>query len=521
MTRTVIHNPVLPGFHPDPSILRVGADYYLATSTFEWWPGVVVHHSRDLVHWRRIGGLLSDSRMMDLAGVPDSGGVWAPDLTFAQGQFHLVFSVVDNYAHGYKDLQNYLITAPSIDGPWSDPVPLHGRGFDAALFHDDDGSTWLVNMAFDSRAGRGFAGIEMQRLDAGSLVGTPTRIFGGTEIGVTEGPHLYRIDGRYYLVVAEGGTGFEHGVLVARSESLFGPYEPDPAGPMMTSRRDPELELQKAGHGCLVRTQSDEWYMAHLAARPYTTRGRCVLGRETALQRVEWVDGWPRIAGGTPAVEVRGPDLPSHPWPTESLTGPIPGPQWSTLRRPATPDWVTSSDGRLRIRGGQSPYGLRSPSLIARPVTDQQCSLTATMEFRPANMHQAAGITAYYNTRNWYFLALTTDGLSLVSNDRGERREEWRRPGDVDRVRLRVTVDGPVLTFAVDDGSGWSMLPVELDATTLSDENADDIVDGQVRGFGFTGAFVGLWVQDLSNNGIVAEFLDVDYHTGDFTRILA
>jgi xylan 1,4-beta-xylosidase len=487
----MIRNPILPGFHPDPSILRVGDDYYLATSTFEWYPGVRVHHSRDLVNWRSLGGILADRRLLDLTGVPDSGGVWAPDLTYANGLFHLVYGVMDNYAHGFKDISNYLITAPSIEGPWSDPARLPGRGFDAALFHDEDGSTYLLNMVFDSRPGHGFAGIEIQPLGGGK----PQLILENRH--VTEGPHLHRIGGWYYLMVAEGGTGYDHGVTVLRSRSLEGPYEADPAGPMLTARHDPDLELQKAGHGCLVQTQDGSWYVAHLAARPYTTRGRCVLGRETAIQRVEWVDEWPRVAGGVPAVEVSMPALPPHRW--QGVDS-----DWSTLRRPASPDWVTEEGGRLTIKGGQSPYGLRAPSLVGRPVTSMKCRFEASVTFEPDSVHQSAGITAYYNSRNWYHLALTSSGLVLTSSDRGVRTVHFTaEPAS----RLGVEFDGPVLRFAYDGRA----VPVELDATILSDENADEFIDSQVRSFGFTGAFVGLWVQDLAGEGCQATFHDTTY----------
>ncbi|MFI7700165.1 glycoside hydrolase family 43 protein [Nonomuraea sp. NPDC049480] len=487
----MIRNPVLPGFHPDPSILRVGDDYYLATSTFEWYPGVRVHHSRDLVHWRSLGGVLTDRRLLDLSGVPDSGGIWAPDLTYANGLFHLVYGVMDNYGHGFKDICNYLVTAPSIDGPWSDPVQLPGRGFDAALYHDEDGTSYLLNMVFDSRPGRGFAGIELQPLGGGE----PRLILENRHI--TEGPHVYKIDGWYYLMVAEGGTGYEHGATVLRSRSLEGPYEPDPAGPMFTSRHDPGLELQKAGHGCLVQTQDGDWYVAHLAARPSTPRGRCVLGRETAIQHVEWVDGWPRVAGGVAVVEVPAPALPPHPWPPAEE-------EWSTLRRPASPDWVTFDGDQVTIKGGQSPYGLRSPSLVARRVTGMKCAFEASVTFEPGSVHQSAGITAYYNSRNWYHLAITTDGLVLTGSDRGARTVHFT--GDP-ASRLGLEFDGPVLRFSCDG----KPIPVELDATTLSDEYADEIIDGQIRAFGFTGAFVGLWVQDLAGEGGRATFHDIRY----------
>ncbi|GAA5021445.1 hypothetical protein GCM10025734_76710 [Kitasatospora paranensis] len=294
----VIRNPVLPGFHPDPSILRVGGDYYLATSTFEWLPGVALHHSTDLVHWRPLGGALREARLLDLTGAPDSGGVWAPCLSYTDGLFHLVYSDVKSLAGAYKDVHNQVVTAPSPQGPWSDPVPLPGHGFDPSLFHDDgpdgDGRSWLLWLEWDHRpGGNPFAGILLQEYDRARrrVTGPVRRIFTGTGLGCTEGPHLYRRDGWYYLLTAEGGTSWGHAVTVARSRALTGPYEADPAGPLLTSAGRPELELQKAGHGSLVETPDGEWYLAHLAARPLTALGPCVLGRETAIQRVHWTAG--------------------------------------------------------------------------------------------------------------------------------------------------------------------------------------------------------------------------------------
>ncbi|MFJ7182384.1 family 43 glycosylhydrolase [Streptomyces massasporeus] len=245
-------------------------------------------------------------------------------MSYTDGLFHLVFTVVDTYAESWKDLPNYVTTAPSIDGPWSDPVALHGRGFDVSVFHDEDGRSWLLNMRFDWRPEReSFAGIEIQEYDrkTQALLGEPRTISVGTAAGVAEGPHLHRRGGWYYLVHAEGGTGYEHGAAVARSRDLFGPYAPDPAGPLLTSRHDPSLELQKGGHCSLVELSTGQWYAAHVTARPYSERGRCVLGRETALQPVTWTeDGWPRITGAVPAVTVPAPDLPSQPPPQPSAT---------------------------------------------------------------------------------------------------------------------------------------------------------------------------------------------------------
>ncbi|WIN00520.1 glycoside hydrolase family 43 protein [Actinoplanes oblitus] len=525
----VIRNPVLPGFHPDPSILRVGADYYIATSTFEWFPGVRVHHSTDLVTWRPLGGVLTERRLLDLTGTADSCGIWAPNLTYAHGLFHLLFTDVATFAGGYWDPQNYLVTAPSITGPWSDPVVLHGRGFDASLFHDEDGTTWMLSMRADWRPGRNrFAGISAQRYDCHErrLTGPEHLIFEGTEAGLTEAPNIYRKDGWYYLVTAEGGTTWTHQVTVARSRELLGPYRVDPAGPLLTSTGRPELTLQKAGHGSLVETPDGQWYLAHLAARPYPPTGRCVLGRESALQRVDWPAGdWPRIPGGVPAEEVPAPAgavaAPGDDRAEDDhFDAPVLGPNWSTLRRPATPDWIdlAARPSHLRIHGGQSPMARHRPSLVARRVTAQRCTFEATCEFEPGNYRQLAGITAYYNTRNWYYLHVTagddgTPALDVLCCDSGRVSEVpgLRVPlGGVRRVGLRARLDGPALTFAYtldpDGTPAWHELGQTFDATTLSDEYAATVVAGEPEAWGFTGAFVGLWVQDLGAEGGYADF---------------
>ncbi|WP_127503976.1 glycoside hydrolase family 43 protein [Actinoplanes solisilvae] len=530
--RRLVRNPVLPGFHPDPSILRVGSDYYIATSTFEWYPGVRVHHSTDLVSWQPRGGVLTERRLLDLAGTADSCGIWAPNLTYAHGLFHLLYTDVSTFAGGYWDPQNYLVTAPSIDGPWSDPVVLHGRGFDASLFHDEDGVTWMLSMRADWRPGRNrFAGIEIQQYDHRErrLTGPVHLIFEGTDAGLTEAPNVYRKDGWYYLVTAEGGTSWEHQVTVARSRSLLGDYEVSPGGPLLTSAGRPELALQKAGHGSLVQTPAGEWYLAHLVARPYTPSGRCVLGRETALQEVAWPPGeWPHIRDGVPAEHFPAPaGAPHEPGPRSSeqfevdhFDGPELGANWSTLRRPSTPDWadLSAHPSHLRIRGGQSPMGLHRPSLVARRVTARHCTFEATCEFEPRNSRQLAGVTAYYNSRNWYYLHVTADDegaavLDVLCCDSGRVMVPpgLRVPlGDVRRVGLRTRLDGPALTFGYSTGPDeepfWHDIGRVFDATTLSDEYAATIVPGEPEAWGFTGAFLGLWVQDLGGEGGYADF---------------
>jgi xylan 1,4-beta-xylosidase len=220
---TTIVNPILPGFNPDPSICRVGADYYIATSTFEWYPGVQIHHSRDLIDWRLARRPLDRASLLDMRGAPDSCGVWAPCLSHADGRFWLVYTDVKRFEGSFKDAHNYIVTAPSIEGPWSEPHYVNSSGFDPSLSHDDDGRKWFLNMIWDHRLGAGanlrnpaFSGILLQEWDAasGKLIGSPKNIFAGSPHGLVEGPHLFKRNGWYYLTTAEGGTGYDHAVTM-------------------------------------------------------------------------------------------------------------------------------------------------------------------------------------------------------------------------------------------------------------------------------------------------------------------
>ncbi|NUO58493.1 MAG: glycoside hydrolase family 43 protein [Hamadaea sp.] len=508
-------NPVLPGSNPDPSILRVGDDYYIATSTFEWYPGVRVHHSRDLVHWQTIGGILDEARLLDLTGCPDSGGVWAPNLSYADGLFHLVYSNISAYAGGFSDGPNYVVTAPAITGPWSEPVLLHARGFDASLFHDGDES-WLVNLVHDWRPGYGgSAGLEATRYDRTTrrLVGTPQRIQLPPKAGWIEGPNLYRRGDWYYLITADGGTSWEHQVTVARSRTLTGPYERDPNSPLLTAKHRPDWPLQKAGHGSLVEAADGEWWLAYLVARPIGEHGPCVLGRETALAQVEWTaDDWPVVPGGLPplAGEATPPADELDDFDADQLS-----PQWSTLRRLPDPSWLslTERPSHLRIHGGRSPQGLVGPSLVARRVTEPKATFEADVDFRPTAFQQLAGVTAYYNTRNWHFLHLTADDhgdrvLRVATRDQGRlvvHPETVGVPG-TEPVRLRLRFDDAELTCWYATTTEWRRIGPALDATVVSDEHVVEFDGDQIRSLGFTGAFAGLWVWDLTGHGHPADF---------------
>jgi xylan 1,4-beta-xylosidase len=527
----LIRNPILSGFHPDPSILRVGEDFFIANSTFEWFPGVQISASRDLVNWSVRTHCLTRRSQLDLRGTPRSGGVWAPCLTHDGRQFWLAFTHVKHWSFGFDDCHNFLVTAPTIDGPWSEPIYLNSSGFDPSLFVDRDGRKWLLNMLWDHRPGRDpFAGIVLQEYDERrmELIGAPKLIFRGTNLGRTEGPHLYLKGDFYYLVVAEGGTGLEHAVTMARSEQIDGPYETDPAGPMLTSKDAPELALQKAGHGSLVCTQNGEWYIAHLCARPVQPSMRCVLGRETALQRIEWNGvGWPRLAtgGSHPEVDVPAPRLETQQPPTiverDDFNDLKLGNQYQTLRIPSDEQWLSLCErrGYLRLRAMESPQSLHCQSIVARRFQSFSCRFETCLEFFPQNFQQMAGLMCLYDDQNFYYALIGIDqefgrhvcvlesSSSILTT--GPRIDI---PSSARRVYLRADYHFDKLNFYYSlDGDTWTTLASRLDATILSDEHA-------TGGLGFTGAFGAICAHDMSGRRIIADFDYFEYRELEETR---
>ncbi|MEJ2000189.1 MAG: family 43 glycosylhydrolase, partial [Maritimibacter sp.] len=310
----MIRNPVLPGFNPDPSFCRVGEDYYLATSTFEWYPGVQIHHSRDLVNWTLVARPLNRAALLDMRGNPDSCGIWAPCLSYADGKFWLVYTDVKRFDGAFKDAHNYITTCETIDGVWSDPWYVNSSGFDPSLFHDDDGRKYFVNMQWNHRgSGTGgnpvhdsFDGILVQEWSPErGLTGPVTNVWAGTERGLAEAPHLFKRNGWYYLTTAEGGTGYDHAVSMARSRVITGPYETHPNKHLICAADAPDSPIQRTGHGQYVETPDGQVYHSFLMGRPMPGpdgKGRfCPMGRETGLERCTWGDDdWLYLeAGGT------------------------------------------------------------------------------------------------------------------------------------------------------------------------------------------------------------------------------
>jgi xylan 1,4-beta-xylosidase len=536
----MIRNPILPGFNPDPSILRVGDDYYIATSTFEWFPGVQIYHSRDLKNWRLLTRPLRRPSQLNMLGDPDSCGVWAPCLTHADGLFWLVFTDVKRYGRttiggasgaSLRDFHNYLVTCPTIDGEWSDALYLNSSGFDPSLFHDDDGRKYVVNQLWDHRAGRNrFGGVVLQEYSTATrkLIGERQNIFKGTEIGFTEAPHLYKRNGYYYLITAEGGTGWGHAMTMARSRSLTGPYELHPDKYIVTARDRPDAQLHRTGHGDLVDTQAGDTYAVYLCGRPLPNRGRCVLGRETAIQKMVWgSDHWLRTLDGSglPELETPAPALPAAPFPAAPVREDFNGGelpidfQW--LRTP-WPDELFSLSARpgfLRLYGRETIGSIFKQSLVARRQQAHCYSAVVAMEFEAAHYQQAAGLMCYYNSTKFHYLHVSHDEdhgrhLRVMSCIPDLPQTDFFTPPiaiPAGRIELRVEVDFERMRFAYRIGKGtWTWLPEMFDASILSDEATGP---GTAN---FTGAFVGMACQDVSGMANPADFDYFEYRERAF-----
>ena len=544
----MIVNPILPGFHPDSSAFKVGDDYYIATSTFEWWPGVDIFHSRDLVNWEWIAAPLDRPDIVNLRGNYDSGSIWAPHLSYAKGRFWLVFTDVKSWSP-FKDTLNYIITAPSITGPWSEPTFVTASGFDPALYHDDDGRSYFLNMLFDWRFGRQrFAGTVIQEFDtdAMQLVGERKHFYKGTKLGVCEGPQILKRNGYYYLLCAAGGTGWMHAATVARSRSLEGPWEDSPYFPLMTTRDNPTAPLQKSGHCCFLEI-GDEWYVTQICARPLTERGYCVLGRETSIQPIEWTeDGWPRLKNHTvtPDLVVPAPKVSQgvvqkldH---SERVTfapdRPLP-PSFKTLRcgLDAEEDYsLTARPGWLRLYGRQTLTSLDKQTLFARRWEHFDFDAQTTLDFTPENYQQDAGLILFYDTANWIYAMMTFDDedldrrvLRIVVLDEHDG-SYGSEPVELDAstpVRLKVEVRGAEARFFwayATDADAAEVPDAAATETAAADwqpiggpQHADHISDDYVeerRGYCvFTGAMVGICAQDMDAHRSYADFRGFDY----------
>lgn len=503
---TQYRNPVVAGFYPDPSAIRVGDDFYLVTSTFGYFPGLPVFHSRDLVSWRQIGNAIDRPGQIEYGNDELTRGLFAASISHHDGTFYITNTCF------YCDGGNYIVTAKDPAGPWSDPIWLGFEGIDPSLFFDEDGTAWMLNNGMPQGELRydGHRAIWMQQFDVANrkMIGPRTVLVdGGADPAVrpehVEGPHLFKHDGYYYLTAAEGGTGEQHAQMVWRSRQVTGPYEPWGGNPVLTQRDlDPKrpAPVTSAGHAQFVELKDGSWWAVFLATRPY--RGNQYnLGRETFLLPVTWRDGWPVIlprGERIPMVADR-PDLPRDPqsvpttgpfqW-VERFTAKRLPPQWMTIHPPTGPWFATGRRG-LTLTPSSMPLGGHGsggqPSYLAHRLQHHRATLTTTLaRHRPAP-GELAGLALFQNETHHYVVGVEggVHGSAVVLYRRAGQKEDasGQRIAHVELasspqpVSLRFRLDGPRLSvFYAIEPEQWKPLATDLDASVLSTDVAGGFI---------------------------------------------
>jgi xylan 1,4-beta-xylosidase len=485
-------NPILPGMHPDPSLCRVGDDFYLVTSSFEYFPGVPIFHSRDLVSWRQLGHVLTRDTQLDLRGVPSSGGIYAPTLRHHAGRFFLITTLVGSPRRG----GNFFVTAEDPAGPWSDPIWLDSEGFDPSLLFTNGEVFYLRD---GPGPDRDHPRVYQARIDlaAGALREPMQPIWEGTGGIWPEGAHVYELAGRYYLFAAEGGTGYDHAEVVARAASPAGPFEAFARNPIMTHRDRPAHPIQALGHADVVELADGTFWAVLLGVRAHERQHH--LGRETFLVPVSFdADGWPRM-GDAGRVELRmpAPRLPPHPFPPlparDDFDAGALAPAWQSVRNPDPADLsLTARPGHLRLVG--SPVTLNdigSPAQIARRQQHLRVRCRAALDFSPRAPNQEAGLSVRASDSFHYDLSVCLGAAGraavLTSRVAGGSTVIARAPLSDGLVTLEVVADETSYTFSAMTEATTTTLGT-LPASALS---AEEI--GRQGPYHFTGAMITLY----------------------------
>jgi len=510
-------NPILAGFYPDPSMTRAGSDYYLVTSSFAYFPGIPIFHSKDLVSWTQIGHVLDRRAQLNLDSAGISRGLFAPSIRFRDGTFYMIVTLVDRGG-------NFYVTATNPAGPWSDPTWLPSvDGIDPSFFFDDDGKGYVVNNGppVETPRYQGHRAIWIQEFSVptGKMVGPRTMIVnGGVDISKKpiwiEAPHIFKRKGFYYLICAEGGTGYEHSEVVFRSKSPTGPWVPFEGNPILTQRhldRTRAFPITTTGHADFVETQNGEWWATFLGVRPYGD-DLYNTGRETFLLPVQWKDDWPVILEGDAQVPyarrrpaLRRAEPPAMPTSGEfsqrdDFDGPTLPMHWVTIRAPglglynftSTPGWLT-----LNARSaGFEPAAI--PTFVGRRQQHRIFSATTSMIYNPVNEGEKAGMVAFQNDQFYYFLCVArVNGQTVVQLERHNGpgtgkvvasalvHLDGRKP-----IYLKIRGEGATYDFAYAMSAGqWSPLYDNADGTILSTKVAS----------GFVGTMLGLYAYSPLN----------------------
>lgn len=540
-----IKNPVIPGMAPDPSIIRVGEDYYIATSTFHWQPGIQIFHSRDLANWQLVGHALVRNEV-ELRGTNTPAGVWAPHLSYDEQEkkFWLVYCHMQNMAGREFNADTYAMWSEDIAGQWSEPIYLSSIGFDPALYHEE-GRHYLSLLEWETRTGYqkpGHLVLAEADLDNGSIKGKWHRLTTGfTTRGCVEAPQIYKHGDWYYLLAASGGTGYAHGIEMGRARDIFGPYEPNPSGePIVTSSPghlfslgdpdaghfemyNPHSLMQKAGHGSLVETTSGEWYMAHLMSRPLPGTRLNPLGRETSLQKMVWTeDGWLAMEDGSnlAKMEIPAPQIASDSKQAisrfdilEDFSRNEYGKEFMTPYHQQNASWVRARNGHLEIEGRNSLFSQQEPSIMATRATSFAYEIQAELSFKPDHYSETAGIGLYYDSNNWLYAYIGLDDreenlvLSILQAKLGQRISY-----DFDKIQisrehleLKVVYDYGMakVFYRLDSQEAWDNIGGTIDVRYLSDEGVNG-EPGEIGGF--TGLFNFMGCVDAHQHDSYGEF---------------
>jgi alpha-N-arabinofuranosidase len=490
-------NPIIPGFYPDPSICRVGNDYYLVNSTFGYFPGVPIFHSRDLVNWQQIGYCLTRDSQLPLAEVPaEFGGIYAPTLRYHDGTFYMVTTNVSHGGHFY-------VTATNPAGPWSEPIWVREHGdIDPSLFFDDDGKVY-----FTSRYAKGIIQSEID-IATGKLLTEPRHVWTRGVSRDAEGPHLYKINGWYYLMVAEGGTEYTHVEAIGRSRSPWGPFEMCPHNPILT-RRGEGWDLQCTGHADLLQAHDGRWWAVFLGVRPVGYTPCYHLGRETCLAPVTWVDGWPIVGeNGIPELTCPAPALPPAPCPPpptrDNFDAPALALPWNFIRNPLPGSWsLDERPGWLRLHGQPTGLDDLGPlAFVGRRQCHFDCQVSARVEFDPQDETDEAGLTTYMTHRHHYEIAITRRNGQPAIIVR-------RRIGSLQAIVAQQPITpGPVILHIHARRASYQF------GFSQDQEPIHWLAEGETRylatevASGFTGIYLGMYTQGM---GKPADFDWFDY----------
>ncbi len=494
-------NPVVSGFNPDPSVCKVGNDYYLVTSSFEYFPGIPIYHSRDLVNWKQIGNCIDRPGQLPMQNATMSGGIWAPTIRYENGTFYITATFSAN--------GNFNIKSDDPRGQWSDPVWVEMDGIDPSIFFEDGKCYYCAN-DYGSRSSRYQGeGISLGIIDpeTGKLVGDSQRIWEGTGGGHLEAPHIQHIGDYYYLFAAEGGTNLGHMETVARSRQIEGPYESDPDNPVLTNRHSVSKAVLCTGHADLVQDNDSNWWFIHLATRS-SIGTMSNLGRETFLTPTHWENDWPVVDNDRMAEltvdsqAIKVAQRPIKSYIDDNFSSPSFSPEWLFLRK-WLPDNYERKNSQLTLRPSQDkltdPVG--SPTFAAVRQKDFNCEVQTILDFEPVDASDKAGVAIYLAPTNMYrvYKHRKADGMYLTVEKTADDFHEC--------PFSRKIADGPVkLVVKADKQKCALYYSVDGDDLKLMATASTKFLSPAIAGKCFTGTVIGLYVQSDQQQGTPATF---------------